>query len=140
MRCYLVALCKGSAVDRDTNNISLFELIEEVQITAFNPAFPLFLQAHVYLKALPEEIGREVDVRGVWVAEDGSRHPSPGERFLLPHARIRIRSATLFPPPILGAYDFVVEWRWPDDAEWHRENAAWPIVLSEPQTPALPVH
>lgn len=58
---YLIAVCEGSSLDSQSNNWTLYSLIEEVQLkpAAVNEGAPIILplQLHVYWQFSPAELG-----------------------------------------------------------------------------------
>ncbi len=74
MKCYLLAVCSGSSLDQHSNNITLFNLVEQLN---FPPhAHPpegtrLPLEIHAYFELRPEEIDQRFDVRFALVESNG---------------------------------------------------------------------
>jgi hypothetical protein len=139
MRCYILTACAGTAVDRDTNNVTMFNMMEEALLPApFVAGALVGIQTLVGLQAGPGELGREVDVRLVWCKVDAGDEPSVVHRIQVTHPRVRIRAALLKLPTTPGQYDLRLEWKWAGEEEqWHREAATWPLLLSVQPDPPL---
>ena len=63
-RCYLLTLCSGSALDQQSNNVTLFNLVEQLNVPPGVPPPPggvIPLEIHAYFTVAPhvwEEAGR----------------------------------------------------------------------------------
>jgi len=126
-RAYLLAICSGSSVDRELNNVSLFNLVEQVAAPAFEPGMSLPLELHAYWEAGPGEIGAELECRFVLLRDGGlSGAPSPAIRFRQDAPRVRARALGL-PVPAPGPHRLAVEWRRIGEERWTREAAMWPV-------------
>lgn len=131
MRCYLFAICQSTAIDRDTNNFSLFNVFEVIQLFQFEPGQVLPLQSVIALQVEATEMGREIEMRTIWLDSEGTESSGVVNPVYLTHSRIRIRSQFLRAPASLGSYELRLEWRWKGDDEWHRENVSWPLILAD---------
>lgn len=126
----MIAVAQGSALDRYSNNFSLFQLLEQFRPAAY-PA-RLSVYSHAFFEIDAGETGIEHQVRLLVVlgskvvfASDAVSFQPAGERH-----RVRI-SGLVFPEP--GLYRVMVEWRQGGQgAAWTREPAAWPIRADVP--------
>ncbi len=139
--CYFLSVCSGSAVDQQSNNVSLFNLVEQVNVPPNAPAPPrglIPLEIHAYWRLLPDEVGEEFETRFVMEATTGLETPSPTFRHRPSVARFRTRVMGVPFPPVLGSYTLHVDWRSSEAHEWQRTSASWPMNLRElerrPQT------
>jgi hypothetical protein len=149
MKCYLVCLCAGSSLDRDTNNFTLFQLVERLQLpVAAFPQLPFQrhpapIELHIYVDTDPEELSRgAIEVWPVWVSSDGSKLTATPEGQLLPlqGRRARIRFQAILLPAIAGYYHLQVDWRWQGDDAWSRFTAEWPFEFEiTPQLTFMPI-
>lgn len=130
-RAYLLAVCSGSSVDRELNNVSLFNLVEQVAVPELQAGSNLPLELHAYWEAGPGELNAGFECRFV-LLRDGevSGSPSPAIRFQQDAPRVRARLLGL-PVPGSGPHRLGVEWRRLCDGEepWTRESALWPIAF-----------
>jgi hypothetical protein len=129
MRCYLLAVCAASSIDRDTNNVTLFALVEDMLFQPFIPGQAIPVSTVACLLAAPEELQRTARFRLVWVRADGTETFSETHDVVLTHPRVRIRSVATVLPPTVGEYEVRFEWAWPDEEQWHREPIAYPVAL-----------
>jgi len=136
-RAYLLSVCSGSSVDRELNNVSLFNLVEQVAVPGFQPGMTLPLELHAYWEASPAELGADHECRFVLLrGEEVSGQPSPPIRFRQESPRVRARALGL-PIPAPGAHQLGVEWRKVGEERWHREAVRWPITFDA--APAAPI-
>jgi hypothetical protein len=136
MRCYLLAVCSSSSLERDTNNMSLFHLTEEVQAPPFDGGQNVALQVHAYFEAEENEVGRTFEMRALWLAADGAvtYSPNPNAPVTMEARRMRVRTQNLAMPPAFGAYKLQLEWRRDATDTWTREPAAWPFTVTRVAT------
>jgi len=133
-RCYLLVCCGGSSVDQQTNNFSLFSLVEQVNLPPGAPHPPgglLPLEIHSYWALGPDEIGREYEIRFVLVAPTGLETPSDPFKHRWVTPRFRSRTLGLPLPPVVGAYELRADWREAGSAGWRRDPASWPVIFAE---------
>ena len=71
--CYLLAVCSGSSLDQQSNNVTLFNLVEQLNLRpgAEPPRGLIPLEIHAYFELAPEEVGFEFEIRFCMVAETG---------------------------------------------------------------------
>lgn len=131
--CYFLTVCVGSSVDQHTNNVSLFNVIEQITVPPDVPPPPngvIPVEVHVYWRA---EQGEEspFEARFVMVADTGLETPSPVQRHVRITGRLRTRTMGLPFPPVMGRYTLRVDWRFEGEETWQRDALAWPINLQE---------
>jgi hypothetical protein len=127
-RCYLLAIAQGSALDRYTNNWTLFSLIEQVQVSQM-PA-DVNLETHVYWEFAPDEYNQGFDMRLVLVRANGERAGSQSLELSSGTRRHRMRLSGLR-LDALGECLLTVEWRERGEQEWNRSDVAWPLTVEE---------
>lgn len=129
MHCYLLTVSQGSALDRYTNNFSLFSLLEE-----FAPSgFPARLSVNVlaFFVVGDDHRGAEHEVRLVLSCDGSEVSTSEPLGFTPTTARHRVRMTGLvIPEP--GAYRVQIDWRRKAAASWQREAAFWPLLANGP--------
>jgi hypothetical protein len=130
-------------VDQQSNNVSLFNLIEQINVPdgdkwAASGVIPL--EMHAYWHTEESQAGEDFEVRFVMVASTGLESASPTHRHRGIRGRFRTRIFGLPCPPVTGAYTLRIDWRYLEDAEWRREGVAWPVLLSEMERPPRVTH
>jgi hypothetical protein len=132
-RCYLLAVCSGSSLDQQSNNVTLFNLVEQLNIRpgAAPPTGLVPLEIHAYFEVSPAEQSFEFEVRFSMVASTGLETLSDPVRHKPTAARYRTRTIGLPFPPVVGQYHLSVDWRPAGSEQWHREPQTWPILIAE---------
>lgn len=132
--CYLLAVSSGSSLDQHSNNVTLFNLVEQLNVPPNAPPPPgglLPLELHAYFELDPKEIPFRFEVRFAMVGESGLETYT--EPFSHKSATLRFRTRTLgLPiPPALGMYHLHVDTRPEGSGEWRREAISWPLAIVE---------
>ncbi len=137
-KCYLLAISGGSSLDQHSNNITLFNLVEQLNYPKHAPPAPgsfLPLEMHAYFQLEPGELNQRFELRFVLVAESGLE--SPTEPFGHKSATLRYRTRAFgIPAPLLaGAYTLRVDSRPAGSETWQRDVLSWPltVVHAEPR-------
>jgi hypothetical protein len=142
-RCYLLALCSGSALDQHSNNVSLFNLVEQINFQPRATPAPgtlIPLEVHAYFHFAASEIGFTFEVRFVLQSlETGLESFSDTFRYRSATPRYRTRTLGLPLPPVSGSYELRLDWRMSGADSWTREALSWPIAIVEaaPSTPRI---
>jgi hypothetical protein len=133
--CYLLCVSSGSAIDRQSNNVSLFSLVEQINIPARAAPPPRSLipvEVHAYFQLSAAQLNRDFEMRFALCAETGLETLSEVFRHRATAPRFRVRTLGLPYPPVIGQYSLQVDFRIVgEDARWQRQAAAWPIALHE---------
>jgi hypothetical protein len=140
--CYALTVCLGSSLDQHTNNISLFTLVEQINIPPGAPPPPkntLPLEVHCYFRLLQHEVGREMYMRFVLVGQSGLAAYSDVHRHRPTGSRFRTRTMGVPFPPTSGHYDLFVEFR-SADGDWTRDTLSWPMSLIETRPASTVTH
>src|SRR5688572_27076830 len=77
--CYFLSVCAGSSVDQRSNNVTLFNLVEQIHVPPGAPPPPkgiIPLEVHAYFDIFPEELGLTFELRFVMIAPSGLETPS----------------------------------------------------------------
>jgi hypothetical protein len=137
--CYLLCVTSGSAVDRQSNNVSLFSLVEQINLPPHAPPPPggvIPVEIHAYFQLQGAQLHRDFELRFALCAETGLETLSDVFRHRITAPRFRVRTLGLPYPPVLGQYTLQVDVRLLADgqsaretAHWQRQSAAWPIGL-----------
>jgi hypothetical protein len=140
-QCYLLAPAVGSSLDQQTNNVSLFTLVEQVNIPPEAPPPPgakVPLEIHAYFRVEAWELGQTLEIRFVLRGPGGLETFSDLVTHRVTAGRFRTRTLGLDAPPSLGHYDLCVETRIASTTEWRRDSLSWPISFLEvSRTPAV---
>jgi hypothetical protein len=133
--CYLLCVSSGSAIDRQSNNVSLFTLVEQINMppgAALPPRGLIPVEIHAYFQLAEAQVSREVELRFALRGECGLETLSDVFRHGITAPRFRVRTLGLPYPPVLGHYSVQVDVRVVgEEASWQRQPAAWPIALYE---------
>jgi hypothetical protein len=120
-------------VDQHTNNVSLFNVIEQITVPPNIEPPPngiIPIEVHTYWRA---DDGEEppFEVRLVMVASTGLETSSPVQRHARVVGRLRTRTLGVPFPPVMGRYALCVDWRREGEEDWRREALTWPISLHQ---------
>lgn len=133
-QCYLIALSAGSSLDQQSNNVTLFNLVEQVNVPHGAPpkaGSRVPLEVHAYLRLGPGEMGQEFQMRFVLVNQSGLETYTDPVTHRGATARLRTRSLGVPFPPMLGHYELKIEFRVGQAEAWTRDPASWPIAFLE---------
>lgn len=124
-RCYLFAIAHLSSVDRETDNFSLYQIIERIGVESLPALLPL--QAHVFFAFEPDEYDRDYELRFVFAAPSAPEIEGMVARFRSPSGpRFRVRTPA-FPLPGPGVFAIYPEWREVGAEVWTRAVTGWPL-------------
>lgn len=132
--CYMLAVSSGSSVDQHTNNVTLFNLVEQLNVPPGAPPPPggvVPLEIHAYFQLDAREIGQSFEVRFALVPGSGLETYSEVAVHRSVTPRYRTRSVGLPFPPVMGQYALRVDVRAQGSESWTREPAAWPLSIVE---------
>jgi len=143
-KCYLLAVAAGSSLDQQSNNVTLFNLVEQVNVppgVTPRPGSRIPLEVHAYLQADPGELGQEFEMRfslvhlttGLETLTDPATHR-------VPTIRLRTRAMGLPFPAVFGHYDLRIDFRLPGNDEWDRDPLRWPLSIMEFEKPSGVTH
>jgi hypothetical protein len=140
-RCYLLTLCGGSSLDQHSNNVTLFNVVEQVNIPPGAEPPPnalLPLEIHAYFQLDPAEANQRFDIRFALVASTGLETLTDGFTHKSATLRYRTRTLGLPVPPVAGTYELRVDVRATGTESWRRETTAWPLIVAQAeQRPAV---
>ncbi len=135
MKCYLLTIAAGSSLDQQSNNVTLFNLVEQINVppgASPRPGARIPLEIHAYLTTDPGDLGQEFEMRfalvnvstGLETLTDPASHRAPT-------VRLRTRALGLPIPPVLGHYDLCVDFRTHGSDQWQRDPLRWPLSFVE---------
>lgn len=149
-RCYFLGACSGSSLDQGTNNVSLFNLIEQINLPPSSgpgavkppPNGLIPIELHAYWMLEPHEIGESFQTRFVLHSlESGLEIPTEITQHVSQTPRFRTRALGLPHPPVVGSYALRVDWRSDETDGWLRDHLIWPLAVLEVQPrPAVTMH
>lgn len=124
--CYLVAVARLSTIDRATNTISVFHLVEQVQVSEVPAELPL--EVHTYWAFEPADLNVEHEFRIVFIGPDGVESLSETLPLTSSVARFRMIGQGVR-APAFGACAVTVVWRRGGGADWTRAPIRWPLIV-----------
>jgi hypothetical protein len=134
-RCYLLAVCSGSSLDQHSNNVTLFNLVEQINLRQNAELLPGTLvpvEVHAYFQIEPHEMGVDFEVRFALVSlETGLESLSDLFNHRSTTPRYRTRTGGLPLPPVPGAYALRLDWRRRGNANFTRDPIEWPVHIAE---------
>jgi hypothetical protein len=136
----LLTVCSGSSLDQHSNNVTLFNLVEQINLkpNAEPPPGTLIpVEVHAYFQCEPAELGQTFELRFALVSvqtrleslSDVLSHRSSTPRY-------RTRTAGLPLPPVAGNYELRVDWRLQGSSTFTRDSAVWPLAIVEQEVTA----
>jgi hypothetical protein len=133
-RCYLLVVSSGSSLDQLSNNVTLFNLVEQLNVPPNAPPPPggvIPLEIHAYFSFTPTELGQRFEIRFALISESGLESYTDPFAYKSLTPRFRTRTLGLPLPPVLGGYRLCVDHRPEGEGEWTRDAASWPLSIVE---------
>ena len=131
----MLTACSGSSLDQGSNNVTLFNLVEQINVPEGQPlpAGQLVpIELHSYWKFATDELQTEFETRFVLVSlATGLEAPSEVARHKVLTSQLRTRTMGLPLPPVAGAYELRTDWRIVGNEGWNRDNSVWPMRVIE---------
>jgi hypothetical protein len=142
-KCYFLTLCGGSSLDQHSNNVTLFNVVEQVNLQPNvdpPPGAFLPLEVHAYFMLGPGELAQPFEVRFALVAPTGLEMLTDATPHKATTPRYRTRSLGLPAPAIPGNYQLCVDIRQPGTDGFNREMLQWPLVVARLEPRPTVVH
>ena len=142
-KCYFLTLCGGSSLDQHSNNVTLFNIVEQVNLQPNAeppPGAYLPLEVHAYFLLGPGELSQPFDVRFALVAPSGLELLTDSTSHKSSTPRYRTRSLGLPAPAVPGNYQLCVDIRQPGTDTFTREATFWPLVVARLEPRPAVVH
>jgi hypothetical protein len=140
-RCYLLTLASSSSVDQQSNNVSLFNVVEQINLPRGvepPPGALLPMEIHAYFQLDPSELNQRLEVRFALVGSSGLEALTDPYTHKSSTLRYRTRTMGMPVPPIEGTYVLRVDWRPAGAEHWSRDPLSWPLVVAlAEQRPAV---
>lgn len=134
-RCYLLTVCSGSSLDQHSNNVTLFNLVEQINLkpnSEMPPGTLVPVEIHAYFQCDSRELGTEFEVRFALVSlETGLESLSDVFVHRSATPRYRTRTGGLPLPPVAGSYELRIDWRRRGSTNFTRDPLAWPVNTAE---------
>lgn len=126
---YLVAVAEGSSLDRDTGNLTLFKLLEQLQVVP-EARFPAVVpyEVHSCWEFADAERGQTYEAR--MVTDGAFRMASEPISFRAEKSRMRLRMSGLGLPS-LGQVRVTVEIRPGGGSTWLSSGISWPLLVEQ---------
>lgn len=129
-RCYLLAICAGSSLDQNSNNVTLFNLVEQINVPEQPPSTTVIpLEIHAYFQLDADDLQTEMEVRFSLVASTGLETCTDPIQHRPRTPRYRTRVMGLPMPPVLGNYELRVDTRFAGTEGWSRDPLSWPLTI-----------
>jgi hypothetical protein len=132
MRCYLLTLAGGSSLDQQSNNVSLFNVVEQLNLPHGVEPPPNALvpvEIHAYFQLTDAELNQRFEVRFALVATSGLETLTDAHVHRSSTPRYRTRVLGLPVPPIPDNYELRVDARPVGGEHWTRDPLRWPLIV-----------
>ena len=142
-KCYFLTLCGGSSLDQHSNNVTLFNVVEQVNLQPNvepPPGAFLPLEVHAYFILGPGEVSQSFELRFALVAPSGLELLTDSTQHRSSTPRYRTRSLGLPAPAVPGDYQLCVDIRQPGTEGFTREALHWPLVVARMEPRPSVVH
>ena len=128
-KCYFLTLCGGSSLDQHSNNVTLFNIVEQVNLRPDADPPPgafLPLEVHAYFQLGPGELAQPFEVRFALVAPSGLELLTDTTSHKSTTSRYRTRALGLPAPVVPGQYQLCVDVKQPGSDDFARDAQRWP--------------
>jgi hypothetical protein len=137
----LLTLSSGSSLDQQSNNVSLFNIVEQLNLPRNvepPPGALLPLEIHAYFHLDASELNQRFEMRFALVASSGLETLTDAHAHKSPTLRYRTRTMGLPVPPIADSYQLRVDLRAVGSEQWTRDALAWPLIVAQAEArPAI---
>ena len=142
-KCYFITLCGGSSLDQHSNNVTLFNVVEQVNLQANAeppPGAYLPLEVHAYFLLGPGELSQPFELRFALVAPTGLELLTDATQHRSSTPRYRTRSLGLPAPAVPGNYQLCIDIKQPGTDSFTRDALNWPLVVARLEPRPSVVH
>jgi hypothetical protein len=143
LKCYFLTLCSGSSLDQHTNNVSLFNVVEQVNLQPNvepPPGAFLPLEVHAYFLVGPADLSQPFDVRFALVASSGLELLTEPAHHRSTTPRYRTRSYGIPAPVVPGSYQLCVDVKQPGAETFTRDPLSFPLTIARLEARPTVVH
>ncbi|HEY5957655.1 MAG TPA: hypothetical protein VIV60_13920 [Polyangiaceae bacterium] len=127
-------------MDQHSNNVTLFNLVEQINLRPNSeppPGTLVPVEIHAYFQCDARELSVDFEVRFALVSlETGLESLSDVFVHRSATPRYRTRTGGLPLPPVSGAYELRIDWRRRGATNYTRDALSWPIHIAEQPTEA----
>jgi hypothetical protein len=142
-RCYMLTLASASSLDQQSNNVSLFNVVEQLNLPPGvepPPGALLPVEIHAYFQLDANELNQRFEMRFALVASSGLETLTDAHTHKSPTPRYRTRTMGLPVPPIADSYQLRVDMRAVGAEHWARDPLAWPLVVAQAEARPAVTH
>jgi hypothetical protein len=142
-RCYMLTLASASSLDQQSNNVSLFNVVEQLNLPRGvepPPGALLPLEIHAYFQLDPGELNQRFEMRFALVASTGLETLTDAHPHKSPTLRYRTRTMGLPVPPIADSYQLRIDVRPVGSEQWSRDPQAWPLIVAQAEARPAVTH
>lgn len=142
-KCYFLTLCGGSSLDQHSNNVTLFNVVEQVNLQPNvepPPGAFLPLEVHAYFLLGPGELSQPFEVRFALVAPTGLELLTDSHQHRSSTPRYRTRALGVPAPAVPGNYQLCVDIKQPGTDTFTRDALNWPLVVARLEPRPAVVH
>lgn len=132
-RCYLLTLASSSSLDQQSNNVSLFNMVEQLNLPRGvepPPGALVPVEIHAYFQLDAGEVNQRFELRFVLVASTGLETSTDAFTHKSATLRYRTRTMGLPVPPIADGYQLCVDTRLVGSERWTRDPMSWPLIVA----------
>lgn len=132
-RCYLLTLASSSSIDQHSNNVSLFNMVEQINLPRGvepPPGAALPIELHAYFQLDAHELNQRFEMRCVLVASSGLETSTDAYPHKSSTLRYRTRTMGMPVPPIADSYEVRVDTRVAGTDQWTRDPLLWPLLVT----------
>jgi len=132
-RCYMLTLASSSSLDQQSNNVSLFNMVEQLNLPRGvepPPGALLPIEIHAYFQLDQSELNQKLEVRFALVASSGLETLTDAYPHKSSTLRYRTRTMGMPVPPIADSYQLRVDTRVVGSEHWTRDPMTWPLLVA----------
>ena len=129
----MLTLASSSSLDQQSNNVSLFNVVEQLNLPRGvepPPGALLPVEIHAYFQLDPSEINQRFELRFTLVAASGLETITDAYAHKPSTPRYRTRTMGLPVPPIADNYQLRIETRLLGGEHWSRDPISWPLIVA----------
>ena len=142
-RCYMLTLSSASSLDQQSNNVSLFNVVEQLNLPRGvepPPGALLPLEIHAYFQLDQSELNQRFEMRFALVASTGLETLTDAHAHKSPTLRYRTRTMGLPVPPIADSYQLRIDMRPVGTEQWSRDPLSWPLIVAQAEARPAVTH
>ena len=129
----MLTVASSSSLDQQSNNVSLFNVVEQVNLPRGvepPPGALLPVEIHAYFQLEPSELNQRFELRFALVASSGLETLTDAYPHKSTTPRYRTRTMGMPVPPIADSYQLRVDTRLVGTEYWSRDTLSWPLIVA----------